>query len=415
MNRAGQEMAIAALVEHPSNAAIYGMEDVTLLAESIRESGYIKPIIVNQHNVIVSGHRRTKAAKLLGYDTIPCERIETESETHLLEMLLLENRYRNKDTRQKLREAEKWEEIERAKAKQRFGGRHKNQPTVENFPQLEEGKTRDIVAQKVGFGNGRTYETAKKVDKKITEFEERGEHGKAEVLRVALNKSVSGAKKLADTGMEGVTPDFAEKILNEEVTVAKVVQEAKKAERVEHQKAVYESKVATPEILTEYDLIYCDPPWKYDFSETKSREIENHYPTMTLEQLMEIELPAAENCVLYMWATAPKMDWAMKLIECWGFSYTSQIIWDKQNIGSGYWARGRHELLLIATKGKVSPPSPSDRIPSVYSEKRGKHSAKPLFFYGYLKKAHPYLTKIELFSRRKVEGFANWGNENLEQ
>ncbi len=42
---------------------------------------------------------------------------------------------------------------------------------VENFPEVKKGiKTRDIVAKKVGFGNPKTYEQAKKVVDQSTEL-----------------------------------------------------------------------------------------------------------------------------------------------------------------------------------------------------------------------------------------------------
>ena len=45
----------------------------------------------------------------------------------------------------------------------------------------------------------------------------------------------------------------------------------------------------------------------------------------------------------------------------------------------GYWFRGQHELLLVATKGSI--PIPDYKVSSVYSEKRMQHSKKPNYFY----------------------------------
>ena len=42
----------------------------------------------------------------------------------------------------------------------RNGVRHDTSSAVENFPQLKAGKTRDIAAQKVGLGSGKTLEAA---------------------------------------------------------------------------------------------------------------------------------------------------------------------------------------------------------------------------------------------------------------
>lgn len=55
-----------------------------------------------------------------------------------------------------------------------------------------------------------------------------------------------------------------------------------------------------------YNVILIDPPWRYDFAETKNREIENQYPTMDIEDLKALEVPVNEDTVLFLWATAPK-------------------------------------------------------------------------------------------------------------
>lgn len=162
-----------------------------------------------------------------------------------------------------------------------------------------------------------------------------------------------------------------------------------------------------------FSLIYADPPWRYSFSESDSRMIENHYQTMSLKDIkaLRVRRICEKNAVLYLWGTAPKIIEALEVMEAWGFTYKTQLIWDKVNIGMGYWARGRHEILLIGTRGKFSPPAQSVRIPSIITEKRGRHSAKPKMMYSYLDRAHPGVKKIELFARTSAEGWDCWGNE----
>ena len=71
-----------------------------------------------------------------------------------------------------------------------------------------------------------------------------------------------------------------------------------------------------------YDLIYADPPWKYEFG-FSSRSVENHYPTMDLDDIKALPIVdlANDNCVLYLWTSAPKLDQAMEVINVWGFKY----------------------------------------------------------------------------------------------
>jgi N6-adenosine-specific RNA methylase IME4 len=160
-----------------------------------------------------------------------------------------------------------------------------------------------------------------------------------------------------------------------------------------------------------YSVIYADPPWRYSFSQTKNRSIENHYPTMTLEEICSLPVPSSDDAVLYLWATAPKLIEALQVMKAWGFTYKTHAIWDKQRQGMGYWFRGQHELLLVGTRGKVSPPPSSLRVPSVISEARTRHSAKPDLVRDLITQWFPNSKRLELFARKEAPGWDVWGNE----
>ena len=149
-------------------------------------------------------------------------------------------------------------------------------------------------------------------------------------------------------------------------------------------------------------------------AETTSRKIENKYPTMTVEEIINIpKLPSrmADNCCLYLWATNPKLEQALEVLHGWEFRYVSNMVWVKDKIGMGYWVRGRHELLLIGVKGKYSPPIESLRPDSVIEAKRTEHSAKPDNIYDILKNIHPKAKRLEMFARKQRQGWTCWGNE----
>ena len=160
-----------------------------------------------------------------------------------------------------------------------------------------------------------------------------------------------------------------------------------------------------------YDIIYADPPWRYSFSKSKSRKIENQYPTMTLREICDMEIPAKDESVLYLWATAPKLQEALVVMSEWGFAYKTHAVWDKERMGMGYWFRGQHELLLVGVRGNFSPPTPNQRISSVFRCPRGKHSKKPEIFRKLIDRWFPKASKIELFARERVEGWDAHGNE----
>jgi N6-adenosine-specific RNA methylase IME4 len=164
----------------------------------------------------------------------------------------------------------------------------------------------------------------------------------------------------------------------------------------------------------EFALILADPPWRYEHVEAEGRAIENQYPTMSIEEICAMKVPAANDCVLFLWATSPKLLEGMAVLEAWGFTYKTCAIWDKEMIGMGYYFRQQHELLLVATKGTPPIPDPSDRLSSVIRAKRGKHSSKPDKAFIAIESMYPKLTeehKIELFQREPRSGWAGWGNE----
>jgi len=165
----------------------------------------------------------------------------------------------------------------------------------------------------------------------------------------------------------------------------------------------------------EYDIIYADPPWEYNFHrDIKDRPnathiIENQYPTMSLDKIKNMNIPAKKNSVLFLWVTSPKLKEGIEVMDSWNFEYVTSIIWDKKVMGMGYWLRNSHEIILIGRRGKFPPP----RIqkPSVFRFKKTKHSSKPKFFYSLIDEMFPNKNKIELFARDRREGWSSHGNQ----
>lgn len=161
-------------------------------------------------------------------------------------------------------------------------------------------------------------------------------------------------------------------------------------------------------------VVYADPPWEYEHVKTENRAVENHYPTMTLEAICALQIPATADAALFLWATSPKLAEALRVLESWGFTYRTCMVWVKDKIGMGYYARQQHELLLIATRGSIPVPEPAHRPPSVVTAPRGAHSEKPIVFYDVIERMYPEFEKIELFQRGPTprEGWRIWGNQS---
>ena len=175
-----------------------------------------------------------------------------------------------------------------------------------------------------------------------------------------------------------------------------------------------ENEQQTPPDLPddEYAVIYADPPWNYRDSGNPRGGVDHHYQTMSVQDLCDLDVPAEDNAVLYLWTTVTHAQEAFEVLEAWGFEYKTQAVWDKQTLGVGYWMRGEHELLYIGTRGDVSPPKQEVRRGSIFREKRGEHSEKPDVVRSYIEQAHPDADKLEMFARDGKVGWDLWGDES---
>jgi len=235
-----------------------------------------------------------------------------------------------------------------------------------------------------------------------------GNQVKPTLAEAGIDKKLSArAQKLAaipEAEFEATISDWREQVSKEtERVTVNLLRAGERAQR--------EQKQHVPPPIGEYSLIYADPPWQYDYTKAESRAIENQYPTMTLDQICELDIPAASDCVLFMWATSPKLQESFEVLRAWGFTYRTCAVWDKEIIGMGYYFRQQHELLLVATKGRPGTPDESARISSVIKSRRDKHSKKPDLIYGMLEGMYPEMNKIELFARNERNGWDGWGNE----
>jgi N6-adenosine-specific RNA methylase IME4 len=131
---------------------------------------------------------------------------------------------------------------------------------------------------------------------------------------------------------------------------------------------------------------------------------------MPTEEICALEIPCTDDSALFLWATSPLLPEAVRVMKAWGFEYRTTLVWDKVLMGIGFWLRGRHELLLIGTRGRFSL-APELCSEGVYSEKRTKHSRKPAFFRELIASLYPNESKLEMFAREVVPGWDVWGNE----
>ena len=166
-----------------------------------------------------------------------------------------------------------------------------------------------------------------------------------------------------------------------------------------------------------YGVLYADPPWRlepYSRETGLNRAADNHYPTMERDALFDMEVmrtAPAKDCVLFCWATVPMLEDALEWMAEYGFSYRSHCVWVKDAIGTGYWFRNQHEMLLVGVRGEVPAPAPGTQFPSVIRAPLGEHSDKPAAFAEMIEELFPSLPALELFARGPRLGWDVWGNE----
>jgi N6-adenosine-specific RNA methylase IME4 len=188
--------------------------------------------------------------------------------------------------------------------------------------------------------------------------------------------------------------------------------EDKAARRAERERILGSKQRALP--TKQYGVLYADPPYRFEPRSRVTgmdRAADNHYPTMFLEQIKALQVPAAADSVLFLWATQPMLFHAKAVMEGWRFEYKSHCVWEKDRIGTGYWFRNQHEILLVGTRGSIPAPAPGTQFPSIIRAPVGRHSEKPAVFREMIEKLFPNLPRIELFARGDVPGWDVWGNE----
>ena len=109
---------------------------------------------------------------------------------------------------------------------------------------------------------------------------------------------------------------------------------------------------------------------------------------MTLDEIKALTIPSADDAVIFLWVTSPKLAEGLEVMDAWGFSYRTSMVWVKDRIGMGYYARQQHEFLLIGRRGSLPVPDPEDRPASVVTAARGEHSAKPDEFYDLIERMY---------------------------
>lgn len=236
------------------------------------------------------------------------------------------------------------------------------------------------------------------------------EKGKARDQAAAIvgtnGRYVQDAKKLA-----AEAPEIADKVITGQLTMPKAKQELKEQVRKEELKQqridIEQGKMQLP--IGVFEIIVIDPPWPYGTKyDAGGRRAANPYPEMTLEEISGIELPAAPDCILWLWTTHKFMRYSFSILDTWGFRDVAIVTWEKDRMGLGQWLRSNSEFCIMAVKG--GPRVDLTNQKTVIHGPMREHSRKPDEFYN-LVDSLCVGRKLDYFSREERPGWYTAGIE----
>lgn len=383
----------------------------TRFVSDIREHGQREPIVIHD-GMILDGRNRWRACEELGLTPRTREWGGQGSAVAYVMSLNLARRHltRNEEALAVARAVPLYEE---EAEKRRLANLKSGNlvPERANLPTRDPGRAREQAVREMGASvSPRTVENAAKVLRDgAPELVQAVESG---LVAVSTGADVAGG--LTQDEQREVVARGEREILQAAKEIRNRKLEVKRTERIEKLAEIAQGNAPLTAPPERFPILYADPPWRYEHVETESRAIENQYPTMSLDDICALPVRdvVTEDAVLFLWVTSPKLEEGMRVVRDWGFTYRTCMVWDKEKIGMGYYARQQHELLFICTRGNPPTPPPSTRPSSVFREQRGDHSSKPSWFYEMIERMYPTLPKIEMFCRSPRNGWSVWGNQS---
>lgn len=356
-------------------------EEYKQLEDNCLEEG-IREKIILWNNYIIDGHNRYNIAKQWNLE------FETESKSFSSEesvkewMILNQFGRRNLSNYQRSVLALQLEDVFKAKAK-------------------EKERIRKTTSQK-------SDESLKEVSTK------------KELSKVAAvsHDTIAKVKKIQEKAPE----EIKAKLATGEVSINAAYKEIKKEEKKEERDKKIEEvkqKIENENLASidkKYHVIAIDPPWAYnekggfssdDYDAQNNRGAVD-YPTMTVEQIKNINIPSADDSVMFLWTTHAFLKDSFDILKHWGFNYKATIVWDKVKMGMGRNIRMQVEFCLLGIKGKPIIQGSSER--DIITEPRREHSRKPEAFYEMVERMC-IGNKLDYFSRQNRLNWEHYGAE----
>ncbi len=214
---------------------------------------------------------------------------------------------------------------------------------------------------------------------------------------------VTDAKRIA-----AEAPDLAEKVRDGSLTIPKAKAEMNRRER----DAVLENGIDITVPDCKYRTVVIDPPWPMEkiAREVAPNQVGFEYPTMTIDEIIRLNIPADEDCHLFVWTTQKFLPETFSIMSAWNFRYVFTMVWHK-NGGFQPFNLPQYNCEFVVYGRRGTPDFIETKaFPTCFQAPRREHSRKPDEFYDLVRRVAPG-PRIDFFSREQRPGFDQFGNE----
>ncbi|RIS62540.1 MT-A70 family methyltransferase [Mycobacteroides abscessus] len=183
------------------------------------------------------------------------------------------------------------------------------------------------------------------------------------------------------------------------------------------------TSLSLPTVPGGFRTVLADPPWRFGNRHagmSPESGLRPRYTTMALDEIcaLSVKSIAADNAHLYLWVPSSMLHDGLKVMQHWGFRYTTNITWVKTRLdgepdgsGVGFYFRNATESLLFGVRGSLRTLPAARSMTNVIAARRREHSRKPTEAYHLIEQASAG-PRLELFAREGRPGWTVWGDES---
>ena len=171
-----------------------------------------------------------------------------------------------------------------------------------------------------------------------------------------------------------------------------------------------------------FSTILIDPPWRFQNKTGKvapEHKRLHRYRTMTFDEIASLPVSryALPESHLYLWCPNALLREGLDIMQAWGFTYKTNIVWYKirkdggpDGRGVGFYFRNVTELVLFGVRGRMRTLAPGRSQVNVVAKRKREHSRKPDELYEIIERCSPG-PYLELFARDRMPGWTQWGDQ----